>query len=358
MTPTKANLTRLGLDVLYKSAIYRLFRPAWSGVGIIFTLHHVVPEAEQRLVGFSPNRILTISAEFLEATIAQVKANGIEIVDLNEARRRLQQQDFSTRFACFTLDDGYRDNYTIARPVFERHGVPYTVYVTSGVIDGEVNMWWEHLETIIGLEPTIDLLLAGRRFEYNTATDAEKYRAYDAVYWHMRRLPEAQQREAIELLMNFRPKEGSEEDKGFRASEPMSWDMVQEIATSELGTIGGHTVRHRALSKLTIDEVRHEVQQNLEDIEHHTGINVEHFTYPFGDPGSAAAREFELLETTGLASSTTTRKGMIFPEHAQHMHALPRVSLNGDYQKSRYVELFLSGAPFALWGRFRRLNVV
>jgi hypothetical protein len=28
--------------------------------------------------------------------------------------------------------------------------------------------------------------------------------------------------------------------------------------------------------------------------------------------------------------------------------ALPRVSLNGDYQHPRYIKVFLSGAPFAL----------
>jgi hypothetical protein len=32
------------------------------------------------------------------------------------------------------------------------------------------------------------------------------------------------------------------------------------------------------------------------------------------------------------------------------------VSLNGDYQALRYVDLYLSGAPFALWNRFRRID--
>jgi hypothetical protein len=44
----------------------------------------------------------------------------------------------------------------------------------------------------------------------------------------------------------------------------------------------------------------------------------------------------------------TTRKGLIHPRHAGELTGLPRVSLNGDYQKSRYVKVLLSGAPFAL----------
>ena len=39
-----------------------------------------------------------------------------------------------------------------------------------------------------------------------------------------------------------------------------------------------------------------------------------------------------------------------------HLTALPRVSLNGEYQSSVYTRLYMTGAPFALWNRFRRVN--
>ena len=52
----------------------------------------------------------------------------------------------------------------------------------------------------------------------------------------------------------------------------------------------------------------------------------------------------------------TTRKGMLFPAHRQHLRALPRVSLNGDYQSLTYTALYLSGAPFALWNRFQQVS--
>lgn len=52
----------------------------------------------------------------------------------------------------------------------------------------------------------------------------------------------------------------------------------------------------------------------------------------------------------------TTRKGMLFPGHAEHLTALPRVSLNGDYQSLTYTALYLSGAPFALWNKFQQVN--
>ena len=36
------------------------------------------------------------------------------------------------------------------------------------------------------------------------------------------------------------------------------------------------------------------------------------------------------------------------------MTALPRLSLNGDFQDLRYIKVMLSGAPFAVWNAVHR----
>ena len=72
---------------------------------------------------------------------------------------------------------------------------------------------------------------------------------------------------------------------------------------------------------------------------------VSHFAYPFGDPTSAGPREFALAREVGFASAVTTRPGMIFAGHRDHLTALPRVSVNGNWQDAGYFEVLLSGAP-------------
>jgi peptidoglycan/xylan/chitin deacetylase (PgdA/CDA1 family) len=91
-------------------------------------------------------------------------------------------------------------------------------------------------------------------------------------------------------------------------------------------------------------------------IEREIGKPVRHFSYPYGDETSAGQREFDLARELGMKTGVTTRKGLIHPRHASQLTALPRVSLNGDYQKPRYVKVLLSGAPFALFNAVQRAS--
>ena len=86
------------------------------------------------------------------------------------------------------------------------------------------------------------------------------------------------------------------------------------------------------------------------------GRRPEHLSYPVGDRTSAGPREFAIAAELGFKTAVTTRPGVLFPEHNQCMTALPRISLNGEYQRLRYVRVLLSGSATAMWNGFRRLD--
>ena len=80
--------------------------------------------------------------------------------------------------------------------------------------------------------------------------------------------------------------------------------------------------------------------------------------FAFGGPRSIGIRFFchraALAKTAGFKTAVTTRPGMVFPGSADHLTALPRVSLNGNYQDQRILPVLTSGAATAMWNGFRR----
>jgi peptidoglycan/xylan/chitin deacetylase (PgdA/CDA1 family) len=136
----------------------------------------------------------------------------------------------------------------------------------------------------------------------------------------------------------------------------MTWAEIGEVARDSLATIGAHTVNHVMLKKATDEAVRREMQSSASTIEAALGKRPAHFSYPVGDRTSAGPREFRIAAEVGFKTAVTTRPGVLFPEHAGHLTALPRISLNGEYQQRRYAKVLLSGAATALWNGFRRVD--
>lgn len=350
MTTTKADILKAGLSALYYSRAHRLLAPYARGVGLIFTLHQVCPATGG---DFQPNRILQVTPEFLDAVCEQVTTLGFDPVSLDEAEERILAAGPNDRpFVCFTLDDGYRDNRDHAYPIFKRHGIPFAIYVPSDFPSGKGELWWLALEQVIAGTDGLEVVLGGDRELHATHTAAEKTAAFERIYWWLRSIGQDEQRTFIRELCS---RHGVDLAALCRRLI-MTWDEIRELAADPLVTIGGHTVGHYALAKLPEERARWELEEGANRLEAELGKRPRHVSYPYGDAGSAGPREFALTAELGFATAVTTRKGVIFPEHRNYLTALPRVSLNGEYQSLMFTELYLSGAPFALWNRFRKVD--
>lgn len=351
MANLKTAMMKAAMAGLYHTGAHRLLAPYTQGVGLIFMLHQVRPEPPAPRP-FAPNRILEVTPEFLEAVLDQVQEAELDVITLDEAVERLARGD-SKRFVCFTFDDGYRDNFQYAYPMFKARGLPFTVYVPTNYPDGHGELWWLALEqSVAGAKDEIAVLRNGETWRLPTKSNADKERSFEEIYWWLRGLDERAQREAVRALAEAH---GIDLDAQCR-DLIMDWDELRTMAADPLVTIGAHTEDHYAVAKLTEHEAMSQMVGSADRIERELGVRPVHFAYPYGDPGSAGSRDFALAEKAGFKTAVTTRKGMLFPGHKEHLTALPRVSLNGDYQSLTYTALYLSGAPFALWNGFQQVN--
>jgi peptidoglycan/xylan/chitin deacetylase (PgdA/CDA1 family) len=346
----KDRIIGAGFAAFRLSGLHRIAARATRGQGAALMFHSVRPW-RPAMPGFSPNRLLEITPEFLDETLSLVKRMGFDIVALDEALQRLAEGD-GRPFVALTFDDGYRDTVEFALPVLERHQAPFTVYVATGFADRSAGMWWLELEEALRRASSVQIVDDGLALDLPTATPQQKTEAFARIYWALRGGSEERLLRTVGALATRHGVVGA----AVVEAECLDWAGIEALGRHPLATIGAHTVTHKMLAKWPLEVARAEMKQSKEVIEERLGRPVRHFAYPVGDPTSAGPREFALASEVGFASAVTTRPGMIFPDHKQCLTALPRVSVNGQWQDIGYFEVLMSGAPFALWNRGRRVN--
>src|ERR1700724_626857 len=179
MKQFRNNVIRAGLGALYFTGAHHLLRPIFSGVGAIFMLHHVHPCRDAE---FQPNHHLEVAAEFLRAMLSHLRSRGIDIITIDEVHERLVQRNCSRRFACFTLDDGYRDNRDFALPVMREFDAPLAIYVASDFAEGVGPLWGIALEMVIARDTSIEAGMGEAPPRLDTSTPAAKQAAFDRLH--------------------------------------------------------------------------------------------------------------------------------------------------------------------------------
>ncbi len=350
MKQLRSNIIRAGLEALYLTGAHRLFRPIFSGVGSIFMLHHVRPARE---AAFQPNRHLEITPKFLREVLAHLRSRDIDIVTMDELHRRMSERDFSRRFASFTFDDGYRDNRDFALPIMREFDAPFTVYVASDFAQATGNLWWVALETVIANASSIEATIDGVTSRIDTPTLSAKNAAFERLHDWLRALPGRD--DLAREIGKLCGQNGVDQNK-ICSDLCLSWDELKLFAEEPLVGIGAHSVTHCNLAQQSDEMANQEMTESRSRIEDTLQRPALHFAYPYGDRAAAGPREFALARQAGFKTAVTTRPGMIFPENAEYPTALPRVSLNGNYQNERILPVLTSGAATAMWNGFRRVN--
>ena len=274
-------------------------------------LHSVVDDD-----AFYPEAMLRCPVGRLDWILRWLKANGFAFVTLDEAIARLDQPQ-SAPFAAFTCDDGYADNLTHALPVMERHNAPFTVFVTTGMMTGEIDAWWLGLSRLIATHDSIEL--ADKRFDCSDRTAKTRtFRVIESmIHANYALLPEVKRLIAANGI----------DCHALALREGLSREQLRELAVPSIGDDWrAHNDAHRARASDS-PAVDKEMRDNRVFLEGIVQAPIQHFAYPFGNLEACGAREAKIAAAAGFRSAVTTRRGTLFPEHRQHLHELPREPL-------------------------------
>lgn len=312
----------LGLFVKTNGVLSKRF---FAGKGFIVCLHRILPKL--RHDAFWGVNGMAVSPEYLDWLIMYVRKEGFDWIGMNEVKSRLRDKN-SKPFACMTLDDGWRDNLTYGLPVFEKHEVPFCIYVANCFPNGECLMWTEALTKLVEGAEQVAFTYKEQAFRFSTSTIQDKKEAYHKMRFFVLDADTFDE-------MNSRIAAIFGNLNSIPISEALRWGEVASLAKHKLCTIGAHTVHHVPLAKFTAVNALEEMKNSKLLIEEQIGQSVLHFAYPYGSRNECSYREFNLAKQAGFDTAVTGRPANLFAKNVLYDMAIPRYAIGEGTNEER-----------------------
>lgn len=277
---------------------YNLFHPL---LGEILMLHRVVDVSSKLKL----NKNLEISKNFLEQTVLSYIDKGYYLASLDEVYDILKgYKKLNQPFVCFTFDDGYKDNYLHAYPVFKKYSCPFTIYVTTDFIEKEAIIWWYVLEDILLQN---EMLKLTNGLEYDVDDLYKKNAAFEDIHEKLSEIePHLLKSTFDDWFSNCSYSFSSKvEELALTKEELIS------LANDDICIIGSHTKTHPRLANMNSEKQKIELSESKAILEKWLGKSVDHLAYPFGSHNAESIRLAETLryKTAVIAWGGNTRKG-------------------------------------------------
>lgn len=311
-----------------KSVVKRFYYPVYyaakfrNSVGYVFMLHRVSDIEPNKLF---PNENMKISPAYLDNFIRQTK-NRFNIISISEIEKYLQTPQ-KKKFIVFTMDDGYKDNFTEALPVFKKYNVPFTIFAAANFPEKNAVLWWYELEDLLLAN---DEIILSDGSKYKCVTKAEKEQAFLDIRLKILALnQEDLVNELNKMFCDYKI------DWSAKCDELcLSWEDLQRLNKEPLVTIAAHTAHHFNLKALKSENaVTDEVQQGLDLFNGKLGMQPDFFAYPFGSDNEVSQREVNVLEKMSFSAAFLAYGGAVKNDYwKKRRFALPRMMLTEDFE--------------------------
>ena len=206
------------------------------------------------------------------------------------------------RSVALTFDDGFANNYTVAFPVLQKYGFPFTVFLTTGMLETPgAQLWSERVKRAVYLCPreAVVLRILGREIPCPLNSAAAREQSTRRVLQMLKRSPPAERDAALTVIESTcgRPEVEARELERYQF---LTWTQVRTMASAGV-EFGSHTVHHPILSTLDDRTLREELVESKRRIETEIGQECHALAYPNGQPGDFGVREKRALQAGGYS---------------------------------------------------------
>jgi peptidoglycan/xylan/chitin deacetylase (PgdA/CDA1 family) len=241
------------------------------------------------------------TASEFDALLAHLKAR-FTLLPLREAVDRLYAGTLPRAALSVTFDDGYADNLAVAAPLLRKHGVPATLFVATGYLDGGI-MWNDRVIAAFRSTSSTELDLQPHGLGVHpTESLADRRAGIDRVLRELKHRPAPERERLANVVLEV------------AAVEPPKNLMLTSDAVRALQAhgvdVGAHTVTHPILARASRDEAWREICDGKRALESIVGHAVPLFAYPNGHPGDDYTPEHvQMVREAGFAAAVSTAWG-------------------------------------------------
>lgn len=279
-------------------------------------------------------QLLCVSPENFDAHLRAL-ADNYRVVSLTDLLGELRKNQYSPDTVALTFDDGYLDNYSNALPLLEKHRLPATVFVTSGMVDSDQEFWWDAIERIFLATPLLPDRLEFEHpnpsLSWDLNSPVDRLRAHDEIGSMLRRLPVPAINQIVSGLLAWaglspiaRP-----------SHRIVGAQQLKQLAASPYIEIGSHTVTHSKMSVLPAGQQKQEIVESKAALEKILNQNITLFSYPYGTADSFTAETIQQIEQSGFEAAIANIQGNI--SSPVNLYAVPR-RLVRNWDGSRFAD--------------------
>ena len=280
----------------------------------VLGLHRVLTKAEQSRSNSLEGMVLSdvTFVRLLEYVERRFHVVSLETFLTGETK----ETDRSKPWCLLTFDDGWRDTYATAYPWLKKFGMPATLFLATGSIEGRGGFWVEQLKRLW----RIPSLRAQMKSVLCEVGGQDKWRGADLediVEW-LKHMPTENRHSLLRALLPSEENSHSSDE----VDSMLTWDQVIEMSRNGV-EFGAHTVSHPLLSYETDTTVERELRISKQTLEEKLGKKVRAFAYPNGDWDERVRR---WVKQVGYQSALTTRPG--WHRFGQDRYTIRRILLH------------------------------